>query len=104
LDVCDLRHLVDLRYFVVVFEKGSFSGAAEVLLTVQSNVSARIASLEERFGVLLFDRRYRSVAPTDAAREIYPRAKALLLTLRQAMDDVRPDSRMAESDGDAQAA
>ena len=104
MDVRDLRHLVDLRYFVVVFEKGSFSAAAAALLTVQSNVSTRIASLEQRFGVLLFHRRYRSVVPTDGAREIYPRAKALLAALQQAIDEVAPYARPGDPEGEPQAA
>ena len=49
----EIRHL---RALVAVSETGSFSGAADSLGTVQSNVSAHVARLEKELGTALVDR------------------------------------------------
>ncbi len=68
----------DLRFFVAVYETKGFSRASAQLGTVQSNVSARIGSLEELLGVSLFDRQYRKIAPTESADRLYQHAKVVL--------------------------
>jgi DNA-binding transcriptional LysR family regulator len=70
----------DLRYFVAVYETGTFSRASECLATVQSNVSARIRALEDALGGALFERHYRGVVPTLKGQELYARAKDLIAT------------------------
>src|SRR3954469_24922109 len=60
----------DLRFFIAVYESEGFSRASERLGTVQSNVSARIRSLEGSLGVPLFERRYRRVAPTARGHQL----------------------------------
>ena len=70
----------DLRYFVAVYETKTFSRASEFLGTVQSNVSARIRSLEDALGAALFERHYRGVVPTLKGEELYARAKELITT------------------------
>ena len=70
----------DLKYFVAVYESRTFSRASEFLGTVQSNVSARIRSLEEALGAALFERHYRGVVPTLKGEELYARAKELITT------------------------
>jgi DNA-binding transcriptional LysR family regulator len=49
----EIRHL---RALVSVSEHGSFSGAADALGTVQSNISAHVARLEKELGTTLVDR------------------------------------------------
>ncbi|WP_342331299.1 LysR family transcriptional regulator [Pedobacter sp. FW305-3-2-15-E-R2A2] len=49
----------DFKIFEAVAAHGSFTKAAEATFTVQSNVTARIKSLEEEFGVSLFTRTRR---------------------------------------------
>src|SRR5580698_7590627 len=49
----EIRHL---RALVAVSEHGSFSGAADALGTVQSNISAHVARLEKELGTVLVDR------------------------------------------------
>ncbi|MDN3548111.1 LysR family transcriptional regulator [Mucilaginibacter aquaedulcis] len=56
----------DLKIFEAVTTHGSFTKAAEAMFTVQSNVTARIKSLEEEFNVNLFKRTSRSVELTQA--------------------------------------
>ena len=74
----------DLRYFVAVYEAEGFSRASRELGTVQSNVSARIRSLEGSLGISLFERRYRRVAPTAGGDKLYRHAKKVLGSLSEA--------------------
>src|SRR3984893_7805836 len=48
--------LDQLRTFIAAVDEGSFSAAARKLNRVQSAVSGWISGLEDRFGVVLFDR------------------------------------------------
>ncbi|MFA6086934.1 LysR family transcriptional regulator [Mucilaginibacter sp.] len=50
--------------FFVQDKNGNFTKAAEAAFTVQSNVTVRIKSLEEEFGVELFNRSARKVELT----------------------------------------
>ena len=79
----------DLRFFVAVYESEGFSRASERLGTVQSNVSARIRSLEGSLGVPLFERRYRRVAPTARGDQLYRHARKVINALDDAMRAVR---------------
>lgn len=55
----------DLKIFEAVAETGSFTKAASAMFTVQSNVTARVKSLEEEFGAELFSRTSRKVDLTS---------------------------------------
>ncbi|MGH1517997.1 LysR family transcriptional regulator [Chryseobacterium sp. JK1] len=57
-------NLNDLKIFEAVADTGSFTKAATVTFTVQSNVTARIKSLEEEFNTKLFSRTSRKVELT----------------------------------------
>jgi len=74
----------DLKYFVAVYEARGFSRACLQLGTVQSNVSTRIRALESSLGVILFERRYRDVIPTESGAKLYARAKQLIAELDEA--------------------
>jgi DNA-binding transcriptional LysR family regulator len=80
----------DLKYFVAVYEAGGFSRACLQLGTVQSNVSTRIRALEKSLGVILFERRYREVTPTEAGAKLYARAKQLIAELDDARQLLKP--------------
>lgn len=68
----------DLEAFLAVADSGSFSAAAAGLHITQPAMSKRIALLETRLDVLLFDRVGKQVHLTDAGRLLVPRARALL--------------------------
>ncbi len=59
-----------LRAFHAVAGEGSFTRAAEALHVTQPTLSAQVKSLEENYGVLLFDRRGRRVEPTELGRQL----------------------------------
>jgi DNA-binding transcriptional LysR family regulator len=58
--------LTDLRVFLAVLERGSFSRAATSLVMTQPSVSERVAGLERDVGTPLFERTTRGAAPTAA--------------------------------------
>lgn len=68
----------NLATFITVMQTRSISGAAEKLFITQPAVSKRIKSLEEEFGVRLFDTIGRGIIPTDGAHELLPYAKKWL--------------------------
>ena len=59
-----------LRAFHAVASEGSFTRAAAALNVTQPTLSGQVKGLEERYGVRLFDRRGRKVAPTELGREL----------------------------------
>ena len=73
--------LTALSAFVVVAEERSFTRAARRLGVTPSAISHAMRGLEERVGVRLLSRTTRSVAPTDAGRD-------LLAQLRPALSEV----------------
>ena len=68
----ELRHLDAL---LAITEAGSFSAAAEVLHTVQSNVSEQIRQLERELGVPVLVRGRRGATPTEFGRVVLERAR-----------------------------
>lgn len=74
----------DLAYFTAVVEEGSVTAAARRLNCVQSNVTARIRSLEKGLGVSLFNRNGRGVVPTRAAETLLPHARQVAASLAAA--------------------
>ena len=61
--------------FVKVMETGSISMAAEMLFITQPAVTKRIHTLENYFGVKLFESAGRGVQPTHAAISLLPKVK-----------------------------
>ncbi len=60
-----------LRAFHLVAEAGSFSAAARASGLSQPNLSGQVTALEKTYGVRLFDRRGRSVTPTETGRQLH---------------------------------
>jgi LysR family transcriptional regulator, low CO2-responsive transcriptional regulator len=59
-----------LRAFHAVASEGGFTRAAHQLHVTQPTLSGQVKALEARYGVRLFDRRGRRVAPTELGREL----------------------------------
>jgi len=60
----------DLKYFLALFRSGTLSAAARALGAEHSTVARRIASLEERLGVRLFERSGRGFTLTAEGEAI----------------------------------
>ncbi|AZO31986.1 MULTISPECIES: LysR family transcriptional regulator [unclassified Mesorhizobium] len=67
-----------IKSFYLVAVLGTFAKAAEQLNTTQPTISARIAALEDRLGVSLFDRSGHRVALTPQGRSFLRSAEKLL--------------------------
>ena len=70
--------LKQLRFLAACAQTHSFSKAAELLYTSQSNVSKVIRSLEEELGTELFERRQYGIVLTEQGRVVYEGALELL--------------------------
>lgn len=79
----DIRQL---QAFIAVAEHGSFSAAANALLTVQSNVSTHVARLERELETELIDRGTREMTAAGAA--IAPRVRVIINELAAIPSDL----------------
>lgn len=80
----ELRHLETL---IAIAEAGTFTGAADVLKTVQSNVSEQVRQLEAELGVTLLARGRGGATPTESGRVVLERARRV----RREIDLLRED-------------
>ena len=78
-----------LRAFLAVAGNESFSLAAERLHLTQPAVSKRVAALEARLGVRLFDRIGRRVSLTEGGRRLLPRAQRIVRELEDTERAIR---------------
>lgn len=67
----------ELRTFVLIAEKGSFTRAAEALFLTPASVMKQMNQLETRLGLTLFTRTSRGAVLTDAGRVIYEAARRI---------------------------
>lgn len=84
-------HISDhaLRCFLTLVDVGQFTVAAEQCHMTQSALSQMISRLEERVGVLLFDRDSRSVTLTSEGRRLAETARRITSDLDRAIADLR---------------
>ena len=83
----------DLRAFLAVAEERHFSRAAERLHISQPPLSQRIASLERKLGVRLFERGRGGVSLTAAGQALLPQARVVLEQLARAEELARRAGR-----------
>ena len=70
--------LVHLRYAVAAADHSSFRQAAEALLLPQTKLSRCVRQLEERIGMIVFDRSSGGVQVTQAGRDFLRTARSIL--------------------------
>ncbi|MFN5759721.1 MAG: LysR family transcriptional regulator, partial [Sphingomonadaceae bacterium] len=85
--------LVLIRRFAAVARHGSFSQAADQLGITHSAMTKSIRTLEEAWGVRLFERTTRSVVPTAAGRRLAELAPELLAHAEEGKAQVLAASR-----------
>jgi len=73
-----MDRLDELAIFARIVEEGSLARAASRLRRSPPAVTRALAALEGRLGVRLIDRTTRRMAPTEAGRLLYERARGLL--------------------------
>lgn len=73
-----------LLTFVTIHHAGGFSSAADRLGRSQPAISRRIALLEDRLGVPVFERAAGGVVLSEAGRALLPHAERVLAALRDA--------------------
>jgi DNA-binding transcriptional LysR family regulator len=83
----NLRHL---ETFYWIARLGSFTAAAQRLLSTQSTVSSRIRDLEQSLGVRLFDRDRRSARLTPKGKELVLYAERLLELTHEMQQRITP--------------
>lgn len=86
----------DLRLVVAIARHGSVGAAARELLVSQPSASQRLAALERRCGVQLFDRDNSGARPTAAGNEMVKDARHILGHLEVVFDRTR-SAAMSES-------
>ncbi|GAA4917107.1 LysR family transcriptional regulator [Mucilaginibacter defluvii] len=79
----------DVKIFESVAEHQSFTKAAKSMFTVQSNVTARIKSLEEEFGAELFDRDSRRIGLTPSGEILMRYCKQIGQLLDEAKSSIK---------------
>lgn len=77
-----------LAAFLAIAEERSFTRAAKRLGVSPSAMSHAMRSVEESVGVRLLSRTTRSVAPTDAGKDLLARLRPALTDIEQALDEV----------------
>jgi DNA-binding transcriptional LysR family regulator len=73
-----MDRLDELTIFVRIVEEGSLARAASRLRRSPPAVTRALASLEDRIGLRLIDRTTRRLAPSEAGRALYDRARTLV--------------------------
>src|SRR5947207_3054488 len=77
-----------LETFVLLADLRNFRLTAERLYTTQAAVSSRIATLEQEFGVRLFDRGVREVTLTADGAKALVHAERMLRLMREMREDM----------------
>lgn len=88
------RHL---ETFVAVVEKGSFSKAAQELVTTPSALTQQVNALERELGFPLLARDYRGAEPTPGGQVFYEHAKKVLEIVREGYEQSREAAGLTKS-------
>src|SRR6476661_7855240 len=83
-----MDRLDELAIFVRIVEEGSLVRAASRMRRSPPAVTRALAALEDRIGVRLVDRTTRRLAPTEAGRALYDKARLLMAGYEAATLDV----------------
>jgi len=84
----------DLKIFEAVATSGSFTKAAAAMFTVQSNVTARIKSLEDEFGAELFIRTSRKVELTPGGQTLMQYCKQIGYLIEEAKTNIQSSNKV----------
>ncbi|MCO8121846.1 LysR family transcriptional regulator [Stieleria sp. TO1_6] len=85
-------NIAQLRTFRQVMQEGGYAAAAKVSHLSVPSVWQHIQSMEKSYGVQLFERVGRQVAPTDAAKRLYEQVDRILVQLESTFELVSAQS------------
>ncbi|MCZ6575690.1 MAG: LysR substrate-binding domain-containing protein [Gammaproteobacteria bacterium] len=88
-------NLAQLRAFYAVAREGSFTTAARALSVTQPTVSSQVKTLEDSYGIRLFDRRGRRVVVTELGKTLFAITRRLY-ALEEEAEDVLAAARKLE--------
>jgi len=77
-----------LRYFVTIFESGSFRAASDILNISQPALSNSIKTLEDYLQVALFDRGKNGILPTPYGKALYHFFTSALQSVERAGEEI----------------
>ena len=89
-------NLMQLRAFHAVAAQSSFTLAARMLGLTQPTLSQSVKALEERYGVLLFERSSRTVQPTEMGRRLFQLTTRLFDTEQEAATLLEGSAQLAQ--------
>lgn len=72
-----------LRYVIVITDKGSLNKASEVLYVAQPSLSSAIQELEKELGIIIFNRTGRGVTLTNDGEEFVAYARQIVYQYEQ---------------------
>ncbi|WP_439613510.1 LysR family transcriptional regulator [Reyranella sp.] len=84
-----MDRLEEFAIFVRIVEEGSLVRAARRLRRSPPAVTRALSALEDRIGTRLIDRTTRRLAPTEAGRALYERARAVVADYEAAASGAR---------------
>lgn len=88
-----LMEFDQLRYFLQVAKRSSFTRAAEDLVISQPALSRSIQKLEEELGQPVFERKTRSVSLNEAGSLLQSRAQQVLAMLEDTKAEITDDGK-----------
>ncbi|MGN1141797.1 MAG: LysR family transcriptional regulator [Oliverpabstia sp.] len=71
-------NITELRYIIETAATGSISAAAKNLYVAQPNISKAIKSLEEEYGIQIFERSSKGAVPTREGQKFIQQARKIL--------------------------
>jgi len=89
----NLMEFDQLRYFLQVAKRSSFTRAADDLVISQPALSRSIKKLEEELGQPVFERKTRSVSLTEAGSLLQSRAQLVLAMLEDIKAEITDDGK-----------
>jgi LysR family nitrogen assimilation transcriptional regulator len=82
-----------LKYFIAIVDRGSFTKASELLGIAQPSLGFQIRKLEDELNVQILVRNARGVQLTEAGQQLYERGKKILEQITDLTKDVSERSQ-----------
>ena len=91
-------NLIQIEYFMMVAESGSFRQTAEKMYVSQPAVSKQISLLEKEWNIILFNRKYRSATLTKAGEIMYNHFAGSKVTFGECLRKARLADKQASTE------